>query len=121
MNRSFQGMMLLGILILAGSSLGWSADAGTDAAAKTYTAKCASCHGKDGTGNPAMAKVFKVEPPALDMTKKATLDKTDADLAKVVKDGLNKMPAYKDKLTDADITSVVAYIRTLAKPKEPTK
>jgi len=98
------------------AGLAWCAEAAPDAA-RTYAAKCASCHAKDGLGNPAMAKVFKVEPSALDMTKKATLDKTDVDLAKVVKDGLNKMPAYKEKLSDADIASVVAYIRSLALKK----
>lgn len=97
------------------------ADATSDAGAKTYGAKCSTCHAKNGKGNPAMAKVFKVEPTALDMTKKATLDKSDADLAKIVKEGLNKMPSYKGKLTDADIASVVAYIRFLAKPVEHAK
>jgi mono/diheme cytochrome c family protein len=107
------GIIQITGLLMAG--VAWSADAGTDPGAKTYGAKCASCHGKDGAGNAAMVKVFKVEPAALDMTKKSTLDKSNADLAKVIKDGLNKMPAYKEKLTDADIASVVAYMRTLAK------
>jgi mono/diheme cytochrome c family protein len=31
------------------------------------------------------------------------------------KDGLNRMPAYKGKLTDQQIKDVIAYIRTLQK------
>jgi len=38
---------------------------------------------------------------------------TDAELTKVTTDGKEKMPAYKGKLTDADISALVAYMRTL--------
>ncbi len=82
--------------------------------ASTYAAKCASCHGKDGKGNPAMAKMFKVDLAALDLVDKDSLAKSDGELAKLTADGLNKMPAYKGKLTDGDIAAVVAYIRALA-------
>ena len=40
---------------------------------------------------------------------------TDAQLAAIVTDGKNKMPAFTGKLTDAQITDVVAYIHTLQK------
>jgi cytochrome c6 len=117
MNRTFQGTILLGSLILAIPLSNLSADAGTDAAAKTYAAKCVSCHAKDGKGNAAMAKVFKVEPAALDLVKDSSLAKSDADLAKLTTDGKDKMPAYKGKLTDSEITGLVAYIRSLAPKK----
>ena len=35
---------------------------------KVYDAKCAACHGKTGTGSPAMAKMFKVSPDLMDLT-----------------------------------------------------
>ncbi len=117
MNRTSQGIMLLGILILSVPISGWSVETGTETATKTYAAKCASCHGKDGKGNPNMAKVFKVDPSALDLVKDSTLAKSDADLTKVTTDGINKMPAYKGKLADADIAGLIAYIRTLAPKK----
>ena len=117
MNRTFQGMMLLGIVILAVPISSWSVETGTEMAAKTYAAKCASCHAKDGKGNAAMVKVFKVDASALDLTKDSTLAKSDAALAKVTTDGINKMPAYKGKLTDAEIAGLIAYIRTLAPKK----
>ena len=113
--------LVLGSMILLAAAVAAQAADAPDGAAKTYGAKCASCHAKDGKGNAAMAKAFKVDMAALDMTKKATLDKSDADLDKVIADGLNKMPAYKGKLTDAEITGVTAYIRSLAAPKEPAK
>src|SRR5689334_6962965 len=95
-------------LVMFGVTALIRADAATEAGAKAYGAKCASCHSKDGKGNPNMAKVFKVEPPALDMTKKETLDKSDADLVKIITDGVNKMPAYKEKLSADDIKATVA-------------
>ena len=40
---------------------------------------------------------------------------TDAELTKVTEDGKGKMPAYKGKLTDAQIKDLVAFVRTLKK------
>jgi mono/diheme cytochrome c family protein len=40
---------------------------------------------------------------------------TDAQFIASTKNGKNKMPAYAGKLTDPQITDVVAYIRTLQK------
>jgi cytochrome c6 len=85
--------------------------------AKNFGAKCASCHGKDGKGNAAMSKVFKVDPSALDLTDKATLDKTDADLDAVTAKGFKKMPAYAGKMTEAEIAALTAHVRTLGAAK----
>ena len=40
---------------------------------------------------------------------------TDAQLTAATTSGKGKMPAYKDKLTDAQIKDVIGYIRTLQK------
>ena len=86
------------------------AAAGPDGAA-LYLSKCGSCHGKDGKGNAAMTKAFKVELAALSLVDEATLAKTDEELVKVTMDGLNKMPAYKGKLTEAEVAAIVGYLR----------
>ena len=110
--KQFGLVQIMGILAVAAAM---AADtSATPDGAKIYGAKCASCHAKDGTGNPSMAKVFKVDPAVLDLVKKESLAKSDADLIKIVTDGVNKMPAYKGKLSDADIAAVVAYVRSLA-------
>ena len=70
-----------------------------------YAKKCLFCHGKDAKGKPGK--------PELDLTKEATTSKTDQELAGLVKNGVNRMPAYKDKLSDAEIKSIVDYLRTL--------
>ncbi len=38
---------------------------------------------------------------------------SDADLAAAITNGKGKMPAYKGKLTDAQISGLAAYIKTL--------
>ncbi|MEK6543951.1 MAG: c-type cytochrome, partial [Elusimicrobiota bacterium] len=102
--RKINVVLLVGALLLV-AKLPVVADG------KVFAAKCASCHGKDGKGNPVMAKTFKVDNAALDLTDKTTLDKADGTLTKITMDGSGKMPAYKGKISDAQIGSVVAYIR----------
>ncbi len=82
-------------------------------AGKIYAAKCQSCHGKDGKGNPAMTKVLKADIAALSLVDDASLAKTDADLVKITLDGVGKMPKYQGKLTEADAKAVVGYARGL--------
>lgn len=63
-------------------------------------AACVACHGEDGKGGIAGAK---------DMT---TSKLSDAEMADMIRNGKNAMPKYK-KLTDDQINSLVAYIRTM--------
>jgi Cytochrome c553 len=81
---------------------------GADAAA-LWAQHCASCHGKDGSGNTAMGKKLGVK----DYTKAQGF--SDAEATNVIKNGKGKMKAYKDKLSDADVKALVAYVRSLKK------
>ena len=82
--------------------------------AATYKAKCAPCHGADGTGNTPVGKSLHVKSLASDEVQKLT----DAELTTILHDGKNKMPAFKDKLTDAEIKDMVHFIRSFAPPKQ---
>ena len=84
--------VLLGALLASGT---------VHADGKATYAKCAPCHGADGKGKAAMK------------TAPFDLSKSDADLQKVIGAGKGVMPAYKGKLTDAEIADVVKHIRTL--------
>jgi cytochrome c6 len=77
--------------------------AAADAAAD-YKAKCAMCHGADGSKTTMGSKPLN----GADVQKMS-----DADLTAAITDGKGKMPAYKGKLTDAQISDLVKYIRTL--------
>ena len=79
--------------------------------ADTYKAKCQMCHGPDGLGNTPAGKIAKI----VSFKDPSVVNASDADLIAIVKNGKNKMPPFKDKLTDDQITSVITYIRTLQK------
>lgn len=79
--------------------------------ADTYKAKCAMCHGADGLAATPMAKTMKV----LSFKDPAMVKAPDAQFIASTENGKNKMPAYKGKLTDAQIKDVVAFIRALQK------
>lgn len=81
---------------------------GADAAAN-WSQHCASCHGKDGSGATTMGKKLGVK----DYTKEQSF--SDADATNVIKNGKDKMKGFKDKLSDADIKALVAYVRGLKK------
>jgi cytochrome c6 len=72
--------------------------------ADTYKAKCAMCHGADGSKTTMGAKPLN----GADVQKMSA-----SDLAATITNGKGKMPAYKGKLTDAQINDVAAYIKTL--------
>ena len=106
--RSIVTILALSILIVAPSA--FAGGGGPDGAA-IFKAKCAMCHGPDGAGQTPMGKNLKVRAlGSADVQKQ-----TDAELTKWISDGKGKMPAYKGKLTPADIDAVLGFIRTLKK------
>ena len=88
---------------------------GQDDGAATYKAKCARCHGADGTSHTFEGKMTG----AAKFNDPEVVKLADADLIAVVKNGKKKMPAFAKKLTDDQIASVVAYIHTLQAPANP--
>jgi cytochrome c6 len=97
--------LVLGLLIIL---IGIPSLMAEDAAA-TFKAKCASCHGPDGTGQTAVGKTLKIRNfHSADVRKQS-----DADLAKVIEAGKGKMPPFKGKLSTDEINGLVKYIRSL--------
>lgn len=79
--------------------------------ADTYKTKCQMCHAADGSGNTPAGKAMKARP----FDSPDVLKESDADLIAIIHKGKNKMPAFAGKLTDAQITDVLAYVHTLQK------
>lgn len=77
-----------------------------DQPADVYKAKCAMCHGADGSKSMMGSKPLS----GADVQ-----GMSDADLNAAITNGKGKMPAYKGKLTDDQIKGLVGYIRTLKK------
>lgn len=95
------GIFLIAVLCTSGA---WAADAAAGKA--VYDAKCKTCHAADGSGNPAMAKMLKVEIKPLSAT--------TADVKQVVTAGQGKMKPVAS-VTGADLDNVVAYVKSLKK------
>jgi cytochrome c553 len=78
---------------------------------------CAKCHGTDGAGKTKMGQKLKVK----DYTDAAVQAQfSDEQLAKVTREGSTKdgrelMKGFKDDLSEADITALVAFIRGMKK------
>lgn len=77
--------------------------------ADTFKAKCAMCHGADGSASTGMGKTLGLKP----LSSPEVQNMSDADMAALIANGKGKMPASKGKLTDAQISDVVKYVKTL--------
>jgi cytochrome c6 len=100
---------MAGVVLLALSAV--APALAQDSGKATYDAKCKSCHGASGMADTGAGKAMKVKPASDPDVKNMTEDQMIA----VVTDGKGKMPAYKGKLTDAQIKDSVAYYRTFVK------
>jgi mono/diheme cytochrome c family protein len=79
--------------------------------AALFKAKCAMCHGPDGSGQTPVGKSLKVR----NLGSADVQKQSDEELMKTILDGKNKMPANKGKLSEAELKALVAHIRTLKK------
>lgn len=96
------------------------AQAETPDAAANWKKHCAKCHAADGTGKTKMGEKLGLK----DYTDAKVQEKfTDEEIFKATKDGVPgekegdkpKMNGYGDKLSDAEIQALVAYIRAMKK------
>ena len=77
-----------------------------------YDKSCKSCHGPDGAGNPAVAKMMKVQMKDLKSAEIQAM--RDDDLKKIITDGKGKMKPVAS-VSESAADNVVAYIRTWKK------
>jgi len=72
--------------------------------ADLYKAKCAGCHGADGTKSMMGSKPLN----GADVQKMS-----EADIAGAITNGKGKMPAYKGKLSDDQIKDLAKFVKSL--------
>jgi mono/diheme cytochrome c family protein len=101
-------MLFVGLTLFVSSIA--RANPGPDSAASTATfrTKCAMCHGPDGSGS-AVGKSMNVP----DLRSPAVQKLPDAQLAQVISDGKGGMPSFKSSLSEDQVHSLVAYVRSL--------
>ena len=87
-------------------------------AQENYKQHCVECHGRDGKSQTRLGR----KSGAKDLSDKANQAKlTDEDAFNGIKHGRKnskgeeKMEPFGDRLSDTEITELVAYVRTLAK------
>ena len=99
------GVTAILVMLLAGTvSFAQSGEA-------TYKAKCQMCHGEKGLADSGAGKAMKVKPATDPDVKKMS----EEQMIDAVHNGMGKMQAYKDKLTEAQIKDAVTYFRTFVK------
>jgi len=102
--------------VLLASSLFVFASLSSHAApvAENWENHCTKCHGDDGKGQTKAGKKLQLK----DYTDaKAQAEMKDEEMVKAIANGIfdkagkEKMKAYKDELSAAEITDLVAYVR----------
>lgn len=107
MSRTIRFGAALAVAVLFAGAAGFAQSSGE----ALYKAKCQSCHGAQGIPNPGIAKMMGVKP----VSDPAVKAHSAAQMIAITVNGKAKMPAFKGKLTDAQIKDSVEYFRSLAK------
>ena len=95
------------LAFVVSAGLSW---AGAPEGKEIYTAKCAPCHGANGEGKAAIAKMFNVTQAPL--ASKEVQARTDEELKQVILKGQGKMKPVAG-VTEKQAADVVAFVRTL--------
>jgi mono/diheme cytochrome c family protein len=104
--------IIVTLMTLAVLSAGGAFAADAKAGEAVYSKSCKSCHGADGTANPAIAKMMKVEMADLKSPEVQAL--SDDDIKKVITTGKGKMKPIAS-VTGASLDNVAAYVHSLKK------
>ena len=90
-----------------------AAPASGTAAKDVFEKRCVFCHALDGSGSTKKGKQLKAPDFRSDKWQKHT---RDDEILDAIENGVpkRKMPAFKDKLTEAEINALVPYVRSLA-------
>ena len=99
----FAGLMFFVLLTAQANP---APDGAADSA--TFRTKCAMCHGPDGSGS-EVGKSLHVP----DLRSPVVQKLPDAQLAQIISDGKGGMPSFKSSLSEDQVHSLVAHIRSL--------
>jgi len=107
--RTFIKMAGVGTCLLV-CALALPAGPKPDDGGELFNQKCSMCHGADGKGYSALKTPDFTDP-------KVQAGLSDEEIVETIKNGKKgtAMPAFGDKLSEAQIKSLVAYIRSLGK------
>ena len=105
---------ILTVAVWCGVTFGGGAPVRAAGGEELFVKHCALCHGKDGKAQNPAARKLGVKDLS---TSKATDDEIEKQVTEGKKDdrGNLKMPPFKDKLTSAEIKSLIAVAKSFRK------
>ena len=80
-----------------------------------YAKNCEGCHGPNAEGGIAKVDNKQIKVPSLKSDH--AIKHPDEKLTKMITNGEEEMPAFKDKLSAAEINEMVRYIRQVVQKK----
>jgi cytochrome c6 len=98
------------VILLATSSLTAAAVAQDQSVRNVFKSTCASCHGQNGVATPVGKSLN-----APDLGSAVVQKQTTGQLQQIISGGKGNMPPFKGSLSEAQISSLAAYVRTLSK------
>ncbi|MFN3653384.1 MAG: c-type cytochrome [Armatimonadota bacterium] len=85
--------------------------------AALFNRHCAKCHSRDGTAHRLRGTVLG----ARNLTNARWQDEvTDQEIAAAIRKGPGPMPSFESKLSDEEISTLVAYVRHFRKERRPS-
>lgn len=106
MNKTIRVPSALAAILLLSGAAGFA-----QSGEAVYKSKCAMCHGALGMPNPGIAKNMGVRP----IGDPAVKAESAAQMIAITASGKAKMPAFKSKLSEAEIKAAVEYFRSLVR------
>ena len=100
------------MILIVFTSIAICSAADTKAGQAIFLKSCKSCHGVDGTANPAIVKMMKVDMRNLGSAEVQA--QSDDAIEKIITAGKGKMKPVTS-VTGKDAGDVVAFVRTLKK------
>ena len=74
-----------------------------------YQKHCEGCHGETGEGGLVKVENKRIKVPSLKADH--ALKHTDEQITKMITNGEEEMPSFKDKMSTAEISEMVRYVR----------
>ncbi|HEV8133240.1 MAG TPA: cytochrome c [Pyrinomonadaceae bacterium] len=74
-----------------------------------YQKNCEGCHGETGEGGLVKVENKRIKVPSLKADH--ALKHTDEQITKMITNGEEEMPSFKDKMSAAEISDLVKYVR----------
>jgi mono/diheme cytochrome c family protein len=74
-----------------------------------YAQNCEACHGPNGEGGPVKTPKKTIKVPSLKSDH--AMKHTDDEIIKLITNGEEEMPSFKDKLKPEEITEMLRFVR----------